>query len=48
MRQRLMARAQGLIDNDLLEIIQTRAAAKGKAKAKAKAKGKAKAKVAGG
>ena len=46
-RQRLLVRAQGLSDADLLDIITSRAAAKAKAKSKAKAapKGKAKAKA---
>ena len=45
-RQRLLARAQGISDSDLLELVAVRAAAKSKAaaKAKAKAKGKAQAK----
>ena len=48
-RQRMLVRAQGLSDADLLQLVAVRAAAKAKAaakgKAKAKAKGKAKAKA---
>ena len=40
--QRLMTKAQGLSDGDLMTIISNRAVAKAKAEAKAKAKAKAK------
>ena len=46
-RQRLLIRAQGLSDDDLVQMLAVRGAA-AKAKAKAKAKGKAKAKDKGG
>jgi len=43
-RMRRMDRARGLSDDDLLEILRSRAAAKAKASPEAKATGKAKAK----
>ena len=46
-RQKLVNRASGLSDDDLLAILGARASAKAKAKAAAKGKGKAKAKAKG-